>query len=278
MTSPDAVRNKQIEMALDSISDKLPGLLESLTKQANGSGLHSDPKEDLSPAQVIGLRDGLSNVQACAYRTWKNERDSILQTADETTLFLVDREFVNEGLGDDVGDAIIADIVARVPSAHCIMFTHKVAPEGVDDLRTEIDGKTASLAAHQFGVMSKRGLGEGVSDVTPHFARSFWTALLCRFCCEVAQDTSAVMNDAVVKAVQEMARFSVESIDAAIFENSLSEGASEFDVVERILAVSQRLASQQALAENRGAFDRLQRIRNVRLLKPLGTKATSSRI
>lgn len=274
--APEPVRNKQIGAALDSISDRLPGLLESLTKQAKECGLDSGPEEDLSPSQVVGLRDGLSNVQAYPYRTWQAERDSVLRTADGTTLFLIDREFVKEGLGDDVGDDIVADIVARVPSAHCIMFTHKVAPEGVDELRAQIGAKGASLAAHQFGVMSKRGLGDGVTDVAPHFSRSLRMALLCRFCCEVALRASAVMNDAAVAAAQEMAGFPVESIDAAIFENSLSEGASEFDVVERILAVNQRLASQEALARNSEAFERLQRIRNVRALGPLNGNGVSS--
>jgi hypothetical protein len=275
-SAPEPVRNRQVEAALDAISDKLPRLLESLTKQAKDCGLDSNPEEDLSPAQVVALRDGLRNVRACPYRTWKAERESILQAADETTLFLIDREFVKEGLGEELGDDIIADIVSAAPKAHCIMFTHKVAPESVDDLRAEIGRKVAALEAHQFGVMSKRGLGGGVTDVTPHFSRSLRMALLCRFCCEVAIEACDAMNRAAVDAAHTMARFSVESIDAAIFENSLTEGASEFDVVERILAVNQRCASQRALATNRESFKRLQRLRDVRALEPVTTNGMRS--
>lgn len=267
-TAPEAIRNKQIEEVLDGMADdKLPRLLESLTKQSNDCGLYGDPEEDLTPAQVIRLRDGLQNVTVCPYRIWRIERASILADADDKTLFLIDREFVKEGLGDDLGDDIIAEIVARAPKAHCIMFTHKVGPENADGLRAEIGEKVASVEAHQFGVMSKRGLSDGVSDVTLHFSRALRMALLCRFCCDVALETCAVMSAASLDAAHKMAGFSVESIDAAIFENSLREGASEFDVVDRILAVNQRVASQRALAAKSDSFARLQRIRDVRSLE-----------
>ncbi len=261
--APEAIRNKQIETALDAISAGLPRVLESLTMQAKKQGMASDPEDDLTPAQVIGLQSGLNNVRSFSYRSWNNDRESILGSADEKTLFLVDREFDKEGMGD-AGDAIVADVTSRAPRAYCIMFTHTVGAEGVDSLRFAIAANENPLEAHQFGVMSKRGLGYGVSDITPHFSRSFRTALLCRFCYEVASNISQVMNIAALEAARKMAGFSVETIDTAIFENSLGEGASEFDVVERILAVSQRLASQQSLATNGEAFQRLKRIRDVR--------------
>jgi len=81
------------------------------------------------------------------------------------------------------------------------------------------------------------------------------------------------MNDAALDAAHKMSAFSVESIDAAIFENSLREGASEFDVVNRILAVNQRVASQKALATKSDLFARLQRIRDVRSLDPVSSHA-----
>ena len=265
--APEAIRNKQIEAVLDDMADKLPRLLESLIKQANDCGLRAGLEEDLTPAQVVGLRDALHNVTTCSYRVWKTERASILADADDKTLFLVDREFVKEGLGDEFGDDIVAEIVAEAPNAHCIMFTHKVGPETADGLRAEIGKKVDSVEAHQFGVMSKRGLGDGVSDVTPHFSRALRMALLCRFCCDMALETCAVMNAAALDAAHKMAAFSVESIDAAIFENSLREGASELEVVDRILAINQRVASQRALAEKSDWFARLQRIRDVRALE-----------
>ena len=274
--APEAIRNKQIEAVLAGMTDKLPRLLESLIKQANDCGLRAGPEEDLTPAQVVGLRDALHNVTACPYRVWKTERASILADADDKTLFLVDREFVKEGLGDELGDDIVAEIVAEAPNAHCIMFTHKVGPETADGLRAEIGKKVASVEAHQFGVMSKRGLGDGVSDVTLHFSRALRMALLCRFCCDMALETCAVMNAAALDAAHKMAAFSVESIDAAIFENSLREGASEFEVVDRILAVNQRVASQRALAKKNDWFARLQRIRDVRALEPPDTNVANN--
>ncbi len=275
-TAPEPVRNKQIEAVLDDMGDKLPRLLECLTKQAIDCALHGDPEEDLTPAQVVGLRDGLHNVSTYPYRIWRNERAGILADADDKTLFLIDREFVKEGLGEDLGDDIVADIIASAPKAHCIMFTHKVSPEAADSLRTEIGKKRVGPEAYQFGVMSKRGLGDGVSDVVPHFSRALRMSLLCRFCYEIAAETCTVMNNAALGATQQLASFSVESIDAAIFENSLREGASEFDVVDRILAVSQRVASQRALAAKSAPFAKLQRIRDVRALEPVDANTAST--
>jgi len=273
MDAPEGIRDKQIEAVLDDQGDKLPRMLESLTKQANVCGLHGNLDEDLTPAQVVGLRDGLQNVDVCSYREWQSRQSDILTGADDRTLFLVDREFEREGLADDLGDEIVAEILSEAPKAYCIMFTHKVGADAADGLRTEIGKKMASVEAHQFSVMSKRGLGDGVSDVSPPFSRALRMSLLCRFCCDMALDTCAVMNDAALDAAHKMAAFSVESIDAAIFENSLREGASEFDVVGRILTVNQRVASQQALAAKSDSFVRLQRIRDIRALEPAGPHA-----
>ncbi|WP_319405786.1 hypothetical protein [uncultured Desulfosarcina sp.] len=273
MDAPEAIRDKQIETVLNSQSDKLPRMLESLTKQANACGLQGGPDEDLTPAQIIGLRDGLKNVDVYSYRKWQSQRSDILTDVDDRTLFLVDREFVREGLADDLGDEIMADILTNASKAHCIMFTHKVGTDAADGLRFEIGKKMDSIEAHQFGVMSKRGLGVGVSDISSHFSRALRVSLLCRFCCDVALDTCSVMNDAALDAAHKMAAFSVETIDAAIFENSLGEGASELEVVNRILAVNQRLASQKTLADKSDLFVRLQRIRNVRALNQCGPHA-----
>ena len=270
--APESIRDKQIAKVLDSEDINLASMLEGLTKQADKCGLQGDPDEDLTPAQVVGLRDGLKHVDVCPYRGWQSRRSDLLASADDTTLFLVDREFEREGLPDDLGDEIIAQILDKAPKAYCIMFTHKVAAVDADSLRTEIGKKMDSVGAHQFGVMSKRGLGIGVSDVALPFSHALRMSLLCRFCCDVALDICDVMHSAAVDAAHKMATFSLEAIDAAIFENSLIEGASEFDVLERMLAVNQREASRRSLAAKTDSFARLQRIRNVRALETSGFK------
>jgi hypothetical protein len=272
--APEEIFDKQIQAVLNDPNVKLPGLFEYL-KQVVKDVLHGepneDPGEDFTPSQAVGLRDSLENIEACSYGVWQSRRSEILRKADDRTLFLVDREFRQEGLADDLGDQIITHILSEVPKAYCIMFTHTVEPDDADAFRIEISKKIDNVEAHQFGVMSKRGLGVTVSDVTNHFSLALRMCLLCRFCCDVALEICDVMNEAARNAAKEMASFAVDTIDAAIFENSLAEGASEFDVVERILAVNQRVASRHTLAAKRDLFALLQRIRSIRSLIPIGS-------
>ncbi|MBN1567628.1 MAG: hypothetical protein JXA73_07260 [Acidobacteria bacterium] len=263
--APIAIREKLIEKVIDENAEKLTGIADSLTKQLAELLINNEDKApDLTPAQVIRLRNSLTGVTTLSFRTWQTRQQELLSTAGEQSLFLIDREFTNEGQGPEVGDSIIAQIVEIAPKAHCILLTHTVGPDKSDELRVAIGRRGVGLLSHQFAVMSKRGLGQLSNDAAPYFARALKTTLLHRFCFDIADRTARIMEESAKHAVDDLATLSVEEIDTAIFENSLVEGASEVDVVARILMLRQRMSVQEQYAECGEIFQRLIQIRAVR--------------
>lgn len=271
--TPEIVIDKKLENILQEGAGKLPGIDQYLNKELAENNLLEEGEEgtDFSRGQVESLRKSFSDVYPCSYHHWINKKEEIFSTVDKTTLFLIDREFTLEQVGKEEGELLLEEIVSRAPSSYSILFTHTIASDRCDEFRNTVAQKIDNLQAHQFSVMSKRGLGNNGAEIGARFSRALKTVVLCRFSLDIGTQLSRVMNKAMADTISEMSSFPLETIDTAIFENSLHEGASEIDVVERILAVNQRRAAHKALIEKTEIWDLLQRIRDVRDLD-LGDK------
>ena len=62
---------------------------------------------------------------------------------------------------------------------------------------------------------------------------------------------------------------SIYNLDQSIFENSLNEGASELDVVNRILFLKQRIATKEHFTHNHPIHKKLKRLRDIRELQEI---------
>ncbi len=277
ISDPSPVRSSKIERMLPDFSDSLLVILDSLVDDLGEQYINTADLEDLTSGQVSALLKGFPNVQPLSYANWAKESKDIFTVSDDTTLFLIDREFTNENQGAEVGDEIVASIVSAVPLAHCIMLTHKVRQEEAEELRSQVVTRTSGLERHQFAIMSKRELGMHCNDADCRLAQALKTVFLHRFCYDLAQETSEVMQRAISHAIKDLIGLSVEDIDKTIFESSLNEGASEVDVITRIINLRQRTAVQDYLVSAPLVFERLSRIRAVRACSIFKDKQTDVR-
>lgn len=274
--APIGVRDKQIDETLYSNVEILNEIHDSISQQLKDREPDQiEPKEDLTHSQVEALLNALTSVQKYSYITWKSKDKDILRECSESTLILIDREFVNEGASPDAGDEILAMVIERAPSSCCILLTHTVPPNETENLRKLIAYSSDNkIKIHQFSVMSKREIGAMPEDAEPHLASSLRISLTHRLCFDLANESATVMEDSLKTAVYDLINLSIYDLDKSIFENSLNEGSSELDVINRILFLRQRIATKEKFASDPEIHTKLKRMREIRTLQeirsPLG--------
>ncbi len=84
------------------------------------------------------------------------------------------------------------------------------------------------------------------------------------------------MKAATEHTIAELINHSVYELDRAIYENSLGEGASELDVLTRILLLQQRVAAQKGIIADGTLAAELSKIRRLRESSTLSDDAVNT--
>jgi len=242
---PEAIREVTIQRILDAQSSNLVSIIESLIQQLpqqTQAGLSST--DELTPIQIAALKAVLPQVRALSHNAWLAQKAQLLQQCTERTLFLIDRQFTKEGLGEE-GDSILTEVQAQ-RRYHCIMLTRINPNEGAELLRKQIVAKSeGKLKASYFAVMSKSKIGAGEEDAKREFCRACRVVFTHQHCHRVVEKIGQIMKSAVDSTIDDLVDESVYDLDRAIYENSLDEGSSELDVLTRILLLQSRVSSQK---------------------------------
>lgn len=269
--APDPIRKRKIDDTIYDNSELLPEILDSIRQQLKEHNLDkAEPDEDLTPDQVKALLKAIENARTYSYREWKPKEKEVLSECSGNTLLLIDREFDKEGASPNAGDEILAMAIEQASSSYCIMLTHWTTPEGTENLRKEIAADPSNdIKIYQFSVMSKTALGPVPDDAEPHLASALRITLTHRFCSDLASESACVMRDSLETAVTDLVNLSIYNLDQSIFENSLNEGSSELDVVNRILFLRQRVATKEKFANNPEIHAKLKKVREIRELQEI---------
>lgn len=264
--APREIIETEINSRLDKNIDKWPEILDSIIKQISYCPQYvPETNIDFSPAQIKELMYAFGNVKTYSLTTWNRDKDTILETCGEKTLFLIDREFDREGYSPaEMGDDLISSVVDTAPLAFCIMLTRTVKDDEAEVLRRHVS-ESAAVDIYKFSVMSKQGCGIYSKDVFANLMKAMRIVFIHRYCYDLISQTAAIMKDSLCNAVRELISLSINAIDTAIFRNSSEEGASELDVVTRILSLHQRIGVQDNTSVQRGEFfAKLKKLRAVR--------------
>ena len=263
---PANIFDKEIEERLNKNGDKLPIILDSIIMQLssdNEGGL--EPYRDFTPAQIKELQSLFDNLKVYSLTEWMKCKEDVFKTCNEKTLFLIDREFDREGYSPaEYGDELISSVSEHADKSFCIMFTRTVGDSDVESLRREV-ANGVNVPIHKFSVMSKRACGNYSSDVSPNLIKALRVVFVQLICYELASITADIMKNSLDSAVKDLASLSINAIDTAIFRNSSEEGASELDVVTRLLNLHQRMKVQSELIpRKKEIFAKLEKLRTVR--------------
>ncbi|MGC0778185.1 MAG: hypothetical protein WCD68_13340, partial [Candidatus Acidiferrum sp.] len=221
---------------------------------------------DYSPGELEQVVSSLgSTVQRLGLRGWAHDKDRLMG-ASAGGIFVVDRERRVDAERTNVGDDIAKEIIEHCADVLVIILTHSVGPDGAEALRQKLAAELAIPIA-RLGVVSKRSLGASLTSGVRAAVRTTLTQLTCAV---ITKRIADAMVQSLSETVRALNKLPIAALDRAIFENPLSEGASEIDVLCRILLSTQRTAIDAHIA---GALDEvhspLARMRKLRLLQPL---------
>jgi hypothetical protein len=259
LTAEDTAQEwaRRIEERLD-LAEKAEMLGSLAVALEEGSQLDYSAGELEQVALGLGAR-----VQRFGLTKWQEVKEGLISSS-ATEVYLVDREGIVDGARSNVGDEIVRELVGRCPEHVLVLvLTHSVGPDGVDSLRKELADELG-IASERLGVVSKRpgdgSLVEGVKAAV----RIVLTQLTCM---AVTSRIVQVMRSALDSTQAALRELPVHALDIAVFENPFSEGASEIDVLSRILTSRQRTEVSANIA---GSLDDvhspLARMRKLRLL------------
>ena len=200
------------------------------------------PHLDLTPDEIDALLHEFGNmVTTQSLREWTNDGAGRFARADRKTLFLIDKEFYREDAGFD-GLLILKNLAAG--DAFCMMFTCRCEEGKQEDCRMTYS-ENANIPAHRFSVISKLSRN-AVRPIVERFAYALRAAFLHRHTGDLAWNLAKELHQTVDQVARDLVAQNVTDLDQAIFENSISEGASELDVLLRINVLRQRRDARQA--------------------------------
>lgn len=226
---------------------------------------------DYSPGELESVVSSLgSAVQRIGLSRWAELKQQLIAAA-AGGLFLVDRERFAGGNRTNVGDEIVRELISGcTEDVIVVVLTHSVGPEGTENLRRSL-ATELQIPVSRLGVVSKRSADASLANALTDGIRAAVRVTLTQLTCTIVTNRIvSAMKKSIDETVSALNDLPVSALDRAVFENSLTEGASEIDVLSRILLIRQRTGIDADMA---GALDEihspLARMRKLRLLQPL---------
>jgi hypothetical protein len=232
------------ETAVGGLNDEQLGEAADAIESAAGLEVNRPETRDLTIDeinQLLGAFGAKLTKQSLA--DWTRDGAERFKAVTRKTLFLIDREFDRENVDFD-GLQILKNLVDG--EAFCIMFTCHCAENEEEQRRLDYS-RMKEIPAHRFSVISKLG----ANSVVERFTRALRAAFMHRHTGDLAAQLASELKASVDRVTTELTAQSVADIDQAIFENSISEGASELDVLLRIFILHQRRDAREAFKGDR---------------------------
>lgn len=248
---------------MDDIADLQEGGMDAADiRAALNTALGAGDAADYSPTDFTAIiaSFGQGMITTVGSAGWPNLHPTL--PVDRRTLLIIDREFAVKGVKTTIGEQILQDVVRKeVDKFHIVMLTRSIDQESETlraDLATRLD-----IRRHKFEVTAKTvSDDEGAAEAS--LCSSFQRIFTHQVCMQLTQSIRGVMATDLDSAVDALASESVYDLDRVVFQNSLDEGASELDVLTRILLLRQRVAVDRALAAGATYFGQLAKLRALR--------------
>lgn len=212
-------------------------------------------------AEIMGSF-GAGMVTKAGASDWKKIKTDLSDA--KRTLVVVDREFYVKGVASPLGEDILKDVVkAQLPSVHVVMLTRSV-DEDTEALRTELANRL-DIPFQDFVVAAKT-VSEEEGQAESRLCSSFQILFTHQVCIDLTRSIYEVAKGTLETTVEALSSQSVYDLDRVVFQNSLTEGASELDVLTRMLLLRQRVEVDSKLGSSEEYFDLLAKLRSLRAL------------
>ena len=220
------------------------------------------PIPDYTQPAIAEIVDsfGGETVTTVGRSDWNNVRP-VLRDA-RRTLVLLDREFYVDGVAHPLGEDILRDLVReRSPTVYVVLLTRSVGDD-TERVREQL-AERLDISLQDFAVAAKTA-AQDEEGTERHLCKSFQILFTEQVCIDLARRIYDVAKGTLDTTVQALADQSVYDLDRAVFQNSLTEGASELDVLVRIFLLRQRVAVDSEFGSSEEYFRLLSRLRALR--------------
>lgn len=199
---------------------------------------------------IASLGDKIEQV---GFDVWSSKREATIGKLTRQTLLIVDRE----ENGVSVGDSILRELMGSNPDALIIMLTHSVdSAQAAAELAQQLDADKQQR--HRFTVMAKSPSEAELQKYLQYKIREIVTRYVCN---QLVKDIEKLMHQAVNETGKMLLDFSLETLDVMLFQNSIEEGASEIDVLVRLLSLRQRVGVENSIIQNGILAENAKRVR-----------------
>ena len=231
-------------MSVDAVSSLLRERL------AEGEAAPRPDYNDSAITEILGSF-GEEMVTMASASKWGDIKPTLSDA--RRTLVIIDREFPVDGVAVPLGENILQDVVkAQFPTVHVVMLTRTV-DEDPEALRKELANRLG-IPFQDFGVSAKM-VSEERGQAESGLCNAFQVVFTHQVCITLTQRIHNVAEKQLETTVEELASQSVYDLDRVVFDNSLIEGASEVDVLTRLLLLRQRVAVDTELGPSEEYFE-----------------------
>jgi hypothetical protein len=208
-----------------------------------------------------------SKISHLSNAEWEQQKDAILENLS-IKLFLIDLNFDKEGLSEEHGKTIICELLNRnIENCYLVLFTSETnfGHEEESKRAIVIDELNDGVKHHHFSVLSKKIVENESGNVTlefksAEFLKRIFLRKLSSEMVDTVKDTISTSLDALK---DELSQNSIYEVDTAIFNKSLAEGLSEFDLLHRLFSIKQKEVMHKNLTDNPELIDKLKIFRSV---------------
>lgn len=208
--------------------------------------------DDVADVSILSQLIPEARLVSLSPSQWEEQKDQLLlESSDQLTLFLFDRDFSIAGGDSEGGIKIIASLLARndTESLICGLLTHTVTPETQPQQWDELS-KTHGIPKDRFVVIPKLHL----SKAPILFAQTLKFAALSPDFAELKRKTKEITAAAAAAAAARVETVSIYDLDHIVFQVSADEGLWEPDMLFRLHAMFHRLESRR-LAHDGGELE-----------------------
>ena len=205
--------------------------------------------DDVADVSILSQLIPEAKLVSLSPSQWEAQKDQLLlDSKDQRTLFLFDRDFSNAGGDSEGGIKIIASLLARndTESLICGLLTHTVTPE-TQPQQWDALSKTHGIPRDRFVVIPKLHL----SKAPILFAQTLKFAALSPDFTELKRKTKEIIAAAATAAADRVEAVSIYDLDHIVFQVSADEGLWEPDMLFRLHAMFHRLESRRLAHDGR---------------------------
>ncbi len=242
-------------------------VLESLVAQQ----LRDDPETplipaDLSAAQIELIKGAFTNVVFYSFDTWQKNKGAVMAAADDSVLFIVDRDFDYEiPGGKDKGLAIMKELLKqpKMPGVF-ILMSHSFSKESEISERDTFSAANDCHAAFAFISKGRLILHSGnAAEQNNELASALHDALVRAWCHRASATASEVVAQAVKDAHRQMLNQTFNDLGGGIFYLSQRDGVLETETMARIFMLAGRIALQDEMVKKSTLHQQLDTLRKI---------------